>query len=533
MNKQRTRYLLKGLILLFLYPLTLFSQPSEKWGDQGDGTYRNFILWTELSNPDVVRVNDDFYMITSTIHLSPSIPIYHSRDLVNWKMIGHVVSDITQFSPKYGFDRMEGIGNGAWAAALRYHNGKFWMFVIDPSEGLFMSTATKAEGPWTPLYCVSNQLKNHDDCCPLWDNDGKAYITCADFSNRKIRGGNYAIRLFGMTPEGRALLDTGRVIYEGHIAEATKMYQRNGYYYIMFTEQLGERLQRMMRSKNLDGPFETRTILEVRKNDPFKPITQGSLVELANQDWMYVGQSNFTTVWGWPTALLPVKWVNDWPLIGTDTNNDGIGEVAWQYPKPIAGQAISKPQATDEFHIPSLQPQWEFNFQPMPNAWTLTARKGYLRLYAFETLNKKPWAVRNVLLQRIVGHRGTINVEMETKQMQIGQCAGVCAYGKQYTRLVVEKTETGQYRLKRETDKDSTLYGETFDNLKKIYFRIEVSSTHANFAYSIDNKHFVPMGKPWTLSGWAWLGARFGLLTWNNTRETGFVDYNWFRYYYQ
>jgi beta-xylosidase len=519
------------LLFIIIIPVLLFSQPSNKWGDQGNGTYRNFILWTELSNPDVVRVGDDFYMVTSTIHLSPSIAVYHSRDLVNWQIIGHVVSDITEFSPKYGFDKMEGQGYGAWAATLRYYNKKFWMYIIDPSEGLFMSTAQKAEGPWTKLFKVSDKLKNHDDCCPIWDDNGEAYLSCADFSKKRPNS-EYQIRIFKMSENGQQLLDTGFVAYKGRIAEATKLYKIDSYYYLMFTEQLADRMQRIMRSKSIYGPYEVKTALMVNKDDPYKPITQGSLVQLADKKWMYIGQSNYTTIWGWPTALLPVHWVNGWPLIGTDSNNDGIGEMYWNYTKPIKSNSIYKPQSTDEFNTEKLQPQWEFNFQPMPNAYSLKARKGYLRLNAFKTLNKNPWSVRNVMLQRIIGQNGKINVELETAQMANGQNAGICGFGAKRVRLIVERKADDDFQVKLENENDSTIIGESFKKLDKIWFRISHTDQIAEFSYSTDNKTFIQFEKQWKLSRWSWLGTRFGIMTWNNNQDDGFVDFNWFRYKY-
>ena len=382
------------LILLSIQRLSVADTPTAPreirtvWGDQGDGTYKNFILWSDACNPDVVRVGKDFYMVTSTVHLSPNMAIYHSLDAVNWTIVGHVVADVTQFSPKYGYDQMQGAGYGSWAASLRYHDGKFWVYVIDPTEGLFMSTATNPAGPWEPLHLVSGDFKNHDDPSVLWDDDGKVYLSCADFSKSSPGTHIYEIKLFQLSADGRQMLDSGTVIHRGRIAEATKLYKISGYYYLMHTEEPG-RKQWLMRSKIIYGPYESKIVFQSPPDDKYKPVNEGCLVQLAGGKWIYLAQCNYTTVWGWPLALLPVRWTNGWPFIGKDVNQDGIGEMVWEGKKPIAGEPICRPQSSDEFDSPQLQPQWEFNFEPMTGAYSLAAHPGFLRLYAKTPLGDK------------------------------------------------------------------------------------------------------------------------------------------------
>jgi len=530
-NRAITRFSVLILALFCLTGSMIANSPSEKWGDMGDGTYRNFVFWSEFSNPDVIKVGEDFYMTTSTLHLSPNIAIYKSKDAVNWQIVGHVVSDVTQFSKKYGFDRMEDAGNGSWATSIRYHDGRFWVHVIDPTEGLFMSSAKSVEGPWEPLYKVSAGMKMHDDGCPLWDEDGNAYFSCSDFS-KKSPDRMYTIKIFKMSADGKKLLDEGVTVHRGVIAESTKLYKRNGFYYLMYTEEPG-RQQWIMRSNSIYGPYEKRIILQNFKTDAYRPVTQGALVDIGNNKWIYLGQSNCTTVWGWPLALLSVTWKEDWPMVGEDFNGDGIGEMIWHASKPIAGFSKKMVQSTDEFQQKMLQPQWEFNFQPMPGAYSLTAHPGFLRMNAFSTLNGKSWNMRNVLLQRMIGREGVIDVKMDLRNMRDGQSAGVCGYGKQRARLYVELNGEKNRVVKYECERDTLIMGDITGRQKQVWFRISHNDTHADFSYSMDGKVYKTIGKPYKLSTWNWVGARFGLFTFNNKSDMGSVDFDYFRYEYK
>jgi len=400
---------------------------------------------------------------------------------------------------------------------LRYHDGKFWVFVIDPTEGLFMSTAEKAEGPWAPLHKVSDKLRNHDDCCPLWDDDGQAYLVCSDFSTRP-----YQIAIFRMSPDGRELLDAGTVVHTGPVAEANKLYKRGEYYYLMHTEEPG-RKQWIRRAKSIYGPYEGRIILQSLPKDRYKPVTQGALVELKDGRWIYIGQSNYTTVWGWPLALLPVEWSDGWPLVGKDINNDGIGEMIWEAEKPIQGEPVSKLQTSDEFDSQVLQPQWEFNFQPMPGAWSLTERPGFLRMHAMPPLKGNP---RNSLTQRLTGLSGTITTKMELSGMADGQQAGLCCYGSPTAWLIVEQIE-GK-RAIRFSAQNKVEGPQLPAGQNTIWLRMTHKDAQAQFAYSLDGQTYIAIGGDYTMSKWSWMGARPALFNFNPKESAGYVDVDWF-----
>ncbi|MEJ7684753.1 MAG: family 43 glycosylhydrolase [Segetibacter sp.] len=169
-------------IILILLSTTAFTQQTEKWGDQGDGTYANPVLPGDYSDIDAIRVGEDYYAISSTFQFSPGVIIIHSKDLVNWEILSHVVNDLNQISPELNWDKMNRYGHGIWAGSIRYHEGKFWIYFCTPDEGFFMSTATDPVGPWKPLHKMWD-IAGWDDCCPFWDDDGQGYLITTNYAD--------------------------------------------------------------------------------------------------------------------------------------------------------------------------------------------------------------------------------------------------------------------------------------------------------------------------------------------------------------
>lgn len=220
-----------------------------RWGDLGDGTYANPILNGDYSDPDVIRVGSKYYMTCSEFHFM-GMPILESDDMVNWRIIGQVFGSIDL----PGYSDMTKYGNGTWAPALRYHDGKYWIYVCTPNEGLFMTTADNPAGPWAPLHCVK-AVSGWEDPCPLWDDDGQAYL------GRSQLGGGPII-IHRMSADGRTLLDEGRTVYEGPVAEGTKMFKKDGYYYLSIPEGgVSTGWQTVLRSKSVYGPYDDKKIV--------------------------------------------------------------------------------------------------------------------------------------------------------------------------------------------------------------------------------------------------------------------------------
>jgi beta-xylosidase len=250
MNSRQPRYMASSpgypfiwvlcLALLLSAPFLRASDNSSqwgrwpKWGDQGNGTYRNPVIPSDYSDIDCIRVGSDYYAVSSTLQFSPGFVILHSKDLVNWSILGHVVSDLSLIGPDMTWTKMNRYGRGIWAGAIRFHNNKFWVYLGTQDEGYFMSTATDPAGPWEPLHKMGSFSGGWDDCCPLWDDDGQGYFVGTNFK------GGYQVHLWKLTPDGRDVVpESDRVIHQSHGSEANKLYKINGIYYHFYSEDRG------------------------------------------------------------------------------------------------------------------------------------------------------------------------------------------------------------------------------------------------------------------------------------------------------
>ena len=206
--------LTKLLLPFLVVGTTTFSQIPGKWGDQHDGTYNNPILPGDYSDLDAIRVGSDFYAISSTMQFSPGMVVLHSKDLVNWRIAGHVVDNLTQISPELNWDKMNRYGRGIWAGSIRYYKGKYWVYFGTPDEGFFMSSATNPAGPWEPLHQLW-KVSGWNDCCPFLDDDGQLYFIATNFSSDPRNNKKYNIHIFRMTPDGRQLIkESDSIIYQ-------------------------------------------------------------------------------------------------------------------------------------------------------------------------------------------------------------------------------------------------------------------------------------------------------------------------------
>ena len=360
------------------------------WGDQGDGTFKNPILPGDFSDPDVIRVGGDYYFITSTFQYSPGMAVLHSKDLVNWQYLSHCVADLTQLGPELNWDRMNRYNRGIYAGAIRFHDGKFWVFFTTMDEGVFLTTATNAAGPWSPVTRVWDKT-GFDDPCPFWDDDGQAYLLLS------TPGKQWWTHIYKMSADGKTVDPASEKIIDGYqTSEGNKFYKINGLYYVFHNEckPHGPRVGVMMRSTNIFGPYEKKIILEDLPGRYDRQPNQGGLLQTEAGDWWFIthqgrGESgadyaharrsdadaatsrvfNQTgTFDGRPSLLLPVKWIDGWPIPGLADAN-GAGTITWSAKKPVNGFPVQVPQSDDEFSSPTLAPQWEWNYQPRADKW--------------------------------------------------------------------------------------------------------------------------------------------------------------------
>lgn len=488
-----------------------------RWGDQGDGTFINPVLNADYSDPDVIRVGDMYYMVCSDFHFM-GMPVLESKDMVNWKIVSQIYNRLN-FAE---YENNQRYGGGSWAPSIRYHDGKFWVYFCTPNEGLFMANATNPHGPWSTLLNVKN-IGGWEDPCPFWDENGQAYLGRSQL-------GAGPIILHKMSTDGTKLLDNGVKIYEGTIAEGTKIFKKNGFYYISIPEGgVSTGWQTVLRSKNIYGPYEKRVVLEQGKTKINGPH-QGALVDTPEgQWWFYHFQS--TDPLGRVVHLEPVTWTNDWPQIGVDLDGNGIGEPVKQFQKPIASTNtnIFAPQTDDDFSSTELELQWQFNHNPINSKWLLTERSGHLTIQALRA--DKLRDSRNMMTQKFMGYQGLVSTELDCSAFTNGQRAGLFCTGNTYNAIGVERVNGKNY-IYVEFDGQSEVLNVINSNVVWFKATLEANNNEHQFYYSTDNVTYLPCKSPFELRSGDWKGARCGIFTYNKIEESGKAYFNWFKYEY-
>ncbi len=476
------------------------------WGDMGDGTYRNPVLFADYSDPDCIRVGGDYYLVCSEFHFM-GMPVLHSRDLVNWVTINRIYE---RFLPGSGYDDMGMYGKGSWAPSIRYRNGKFYVFFCTPTEGLFMCRASDPRGAWSEPLCVS-PTPGWEDPCPFWDSDGKAYLG-------RSRVGAGSIILHQMSPDGTRLLDDGKEIYSGPVAEGTKFYFANGYYYLMIPEGgVSSGWQTALRSRSIYGPYERKVVLRQGKTWVNGPH-QGALVDTPGGELWFIHFSS-TGAAGRVAHLQPARWVEGWPEI--------TGPVM-RYKKPdLPSQPISCPATSDSFDSGSLGFQWQWNHNPDAAGWSLTERRGWLRLKG-APVEGNALRIPNILTQKLMGACGLIRVRLDASGLSEGQSAGLILFGRRSFSFGVLKTRGSLLIIAGRDNKPGEPISEAFSE-REITLQLSIQYlTEVHAAYGFGDGAFIEAcsGEE-LLSAGVWKGCRVGLYTRDGCGCADFADFEY------
>ncbi|MDE5988162.1 MAG: glycoside hydrolase 43 family protein [Duncaniella sp.] len=515
---------LSSLLITFLLPLTALagtstdSAGSPRWGDLGDGTFANPVLNSDYSDPDIIRVGDRFYMTCSEFHFM-GMPVLESADMVNWRVIGRVFDRIDL----PGYSDMTKYAEGTWAPALRYHDGKFYIFVCTPYEGLFMTTATDPAGPWEPLHLVKG-IEKWEDPCPFWDDNGDAYLV-----RSRHRAG--PIIIHRMSPDGRSLLDEGTTVYKGPVAEGPKMFKKDGYYYISIPEGgVSTGWQTILRSKEVYGPYEARRVLEKGSTDINGPH-QGALVDTPDgkQWWFYHFQNAGTR--GRVVHLQPVEWRDGFPEIGTDYDGNGVGEPMKICPKPSVAAVCnpSAPQTSDDFSTAGPALQWQFNHNPDTAFYSIDTRRKCLKIMPqpADILRN----AKNQLTQRLTGYRSEATVTLDFSAMKPGERAGIECIGKQFhgAGIMVGGTADNPLVMLYAESDSSVVFRQPLHEVagvsmpRQIRLRLmaDTESDIFRFFYSLDGTDFRPLGETFSIQAGFWKGIRPGLFAYSASSSAG------------
>ena len=549
------------LSLMTLAALTASAQyKSEVWSpDNGDGTYNNPVINADYSDPDVCvgPSGEDYYMTASSFQCTPGLPILHSRDMVNWEIVGYALKSLYEGDCKLTehYNKVQH-GNGVWAPSIRYHQGEYYIYWGDPDHGVYMVKTKDPAGEWEKPVCVIRG-KGYIDTTPLWDEDGRCYLVNGWANSRSKFASVLTVR--EMSADGTRAIGQPVIVFDGNgtenrTCEGPKFYKRDGWYWIMCPAGgVPEGFQLAMRSKSPYGPYEAKKVLQQGKTAINGPH-QGAWVHTKyGEDWFLHFQDK--EAYGRVMHLNPVDWTTGWPVMGRK------GEPVATYKKPKASSTVVvNPVESDEFNAPTIgrQWQWQANYDEkfgVPTAF------GTMRIYThkLDTDWKNLWPVPNMLLQKTPADEFTVTAKLRFTSKADGQMGGIIMMGHNYQALVVRR-EGKEFKLLiltcQDADRGKAQQEELVATLKPtaedkidykpgihedIYLRLQVSNAEAgvahggkplvSFAWSQNGKKFTPCGSQYEMKQGKWIGAKFGFVAVDTNPKTdrGWIDADWIR----
>lgn len=539
------------LSCLIMLPLLSSAQyRSEVWcPDNGDGTYTNPVIDADYSDPDVCVVGDDYYMTASSFNCIPGLPILHSKDLVNWEIIGYALKKL---EPEEIFNKPSH-GNGVWAPCIRHHNGEFYIYWGDPDHGVFMVKTKDPAGEWEAPVCVIPGA-GMIDTTPLWDEDGRCYLANGWANSRSRFASVLTVR--ELNAEGTKAIGDPVIVFDGNgnanrTVEGPKFYKRDGWYWIMCPAGgVPTGFQLAMRSKSPFGPYESKVVLAQGKTSVNGPHQGGWVHTSQGEDWFLHFQDK--ECYGRVVHLQPVTWKDNWPVMGIDKDGDYCGDPVLKFrkPKTAAPVVVTNPVESDEFNAPKLglQWQWHANYDQkfgMPTAF------GTYRIYTHKVSDNfvNLWEVPNLLLQKTPTDNFTATAKIRFTSKDQNQLGGIIMMGLDYSALVVKRvgddfqlqqiTCHGADKGKKEdvkvlatlkpTAKDKIDYQPAIH--EDIYLRMIVNNGKCRFAYSKNGKKYDAVGEEFKMREGKWIGAKIGFVAIEPAGKAnrGWIDADWFR----
>lgn len=545
------KYILLSIAVFLLpsVPLTLHAQyHSEVWNpDLGNGHYVNPVLYADYSDPDAIAVGDDYYLTASSFNCIPGLPILHSKDLVNWEIVGYALQALTPDSlfstPQHG--------KGVWAPALRYHDGQYYIYWGDPDNGIFMVKSDNPRQGWSQPLCIIRG-KGMIDPCPLWDDDGRCYLVNAWSASRS--GINSVLTLRELSADGTRVIGNLVIVFDGgqqnHTTEGPKFYKRDGWYWILCPAGgVTQGWQLAMRSRNIFGPYECQRVM-AQGNTKVNGPHQGAWVHTPyGEDWFL--HFNDKGAYGRVVFLQPITWRDGWPIMGKVPARGYCGEPLMTGRMPKAKTTEKQnPQESDEFNAPTLglQWQWQANYQQL---FGMPMNNGQLRLYNIDIPDTTAnlWAMPALLLQKLPAPTFTATAKLRVAAKGEAQYGGLVMMGMDYNALVANRVGDS-FRIELHHCKDAdkgggekqeviaTVAPTSRDTIPyspavylDIFVQMHVAKGTCSFAYSLDGKHYQACGHPFTMRQGKWMGAKMGFVSACRQRQgnRGWTDADWFR----
>ncbi|MBB6093296.1 beta-xylosidase [Povalibacter uvarum] len=513
------------------------AQPQTWMPDNGDGTFTNPIFYDEFSDPDMIRVGDYFYLTGTTMHSMPGLPVLRSRDLVNWEFVSYAVQAL-DLGPAFRLEDGKNIyGQGQWAPSFRYHKGTFYIFSNVNREMTQFYTATNPAGPWQH----KSMKRSLHDLSVLFDDDGKAY---AIWGYRSIQFARLTDDLTDIVP------GTQREIIPENagMGEGVHFYKIDGKYFIISAWYDQRMRMPAARADRPEGPYEvnqaisidedfglaqgyrladmrgTKPPYDIRPGDPHATgklsLHQGGIIQTPLGEWWGYSMIDYNSV-GRLTSLSPITWKEGWPYFGLPGNLTRTPRT-WVKPRTSEPQPISVPYVrNDDFSGASLPPIWQWNHVPVNDAWSLSERKGHLRLKSLPATSL--WDARNTLTQRSIGPISSPSTILDTSSMKDGDVAGLALFNRPYAWIGVERTrgKTSLVQFDEQTNRSSRIDLPA----SRVWLRADCDflKEKATFSYSIDGKVFRPFGEPLTLvfQLMTFQGVRYALFNYNTSGQRG------------
>lgn len=515
------------------------SFPEERSGDNGDGTFTNPVLWSDCPDPDLIRVGEDYYLVTTTMHLMPGAPIMHSKDLVNWEIVSYIFDKLEE-TPSYDMEGGTVYGRGQWATSLRYKDGRFFAYFTpndQPPKGWVYSTTDPKTEKWE-LYSV---LPHFHDASFFFDDNGKAYMVYGTGMIRELKPD-----LTGVLEGGLDMQLFERDSEENSLLEGSRMIKKDGKYYLLMISwpRGGIRREVCYRADRIEGPYEKKVILETPFGGLDAGVAQGTIFDDPQGNWYgFIFQDRDGL--GRAPMLMPCTWIDGWPMLG-----DENGKVPEIMQKPVQGQPVKGITNSDGFDASELKLCWQWNHNPVDDAWSLTERPGYLRLKT-NKVSPTLYTARNTITQRMEGPQCSGTVALDLKGMKVGDRAGFSAFNSDAAVMSVECRQDGKYlvlteesvilhpRTKAIIDVRREFVDEVALKKDKIYLRIDAdfrpgdTRDIAKLWYSFDNKNWNRIGNDYKMKfDWQrfFMGTKFAIFNYATVENGGYVDVDYFSY---
>ena len=510
---------------------------------------QNPMLWADVPDPDVIRVGDTYYLVSTTMHLMPGAPIMTSKDLKNWETVGYIFDRLTD-SPKYDLLNGTVYGRGQWATSLKYHNGKFYALLAPNERGAmgdtYIFSAEKAEGPWT----IVSRMRHFHDCSLFFDDDDRVYVIYGTGEMMELKPD------LSDVIEGTHQLLFQREEDERGLLEGSRMIKHNGKYYLLMISHVyapgKHRREVCYRADNIHGPYEKQVILESEFGG-FSYEAQGTIVDTPDGDWIGIIFQDRGGV-GRVLTVMPCRWVNGWPMLG-----DENGKVPETVRPLVNGQPATAIVKSDDFSSDKLGLHWQWNHHPIDEAWSLKERPGFLRLKTNRVVSNL-YLAPNTLTQRMEGPTCSGTIAIDISKMKDGDCAGLAAFNSDTGALVIKKKGKNLVLEMVEmsvtlTDLDKEVTNVEEKVIESIPLNAQLSTLNsqlflridadfrpvnghgrdaANFYYSIDGSQWTQIGTKDYRLNFDWrrffMGSKFGIFCYATKKKGGYVDIEAFDY---